>query len=246
MGPLTSTPRFIDGGLATTLQRVGLPTFTPVDAWLLGRPHEVQRVHAAFVEAGAEILVTGTFRALPALQPHWRAVLANALKVAEAAAKEGVEIWGSIGPGAPPGELARALAPYVDGLLLETFTIPEEARIALAACLHLGVPVVVLLSVAEDGCLFDGREVGPHLHDLLSDGAAAVGLGCSAPEAIARVLEGWTGPPVWARPGHVGESPELWLEHALALAPRCAVLGGCCGVDPHLLGQLVAGARPRP
>ena len=44
------SPRLADGGLATTLQRHGLPPYTPVNAWIRDRPEAVVAVHRAFVE----------------------------------------------------------------------------------------------------------------------------------------------------------------------------------------------------
>lgn len=235
-----------DGGLATTLQAQGLPPFTPVDDWLLERPGAVEATHRAFVEAGADLVLTGTFRTLPALRPRWQELADAAV---EAAVSSGVEVWGSVGPASTPdrawrpGEdpgwsaLAKHLAPHVCGLVLETFVDPEEARAALAAVRDTA-PVVVLLTVRSDGRLVSGAPARPALQRLLDEGAAAVGLGCGEPEGARRVAEGWEGPPLWLRPGCTGDA-SAWLRTVLALVPHASVVGGCCGVSPTLIGALV-------
>lgn len=235
-----------DGGLATTLQARGLPPFTPVDDWLLRRPDEVARAHRAFAEAGAACVLTGTFRTLPALRGDWAVVADRAVEVAASA---GVEVWGSIGPASTPARrwrpgddpgwsaLAARLAPKVAGIVLETFVDPEEALAALEAT-RPHAPVVALLTVRSDGDLHTGAPAGPSLRRLLAEGATAVGVGCGDPEGARRVAARWEGPPLWLRPGCLGDEA-AWLSVVADLAPRAAALGGCCGVSPALLGKLV-------
>ncbi len=60
-----SGPRLLDGGFATELERRGISTNGPL--WsakaLLDAPEAVLAVHRSYLEAGADILLTGTYQA---------------------------------------------------------------------------------------------------------------------------------------------------------------------------------------
>ena len=85
----------LDGALATTLQASGLPPFTPVNAWLESHPERIARVHQDFAAAGAEVVLAGTFRLQPQLDPRWRERGRIAL---ELAGRSGRPVWLSVGP----------------------------------------------------------------------------------------------------------------------------------------------------
>src|SRR5947209_7925624 len=53
----------MDGAMGTELQRVGLPSCKRPEDWNLERPEAVQAIHQAYVDAGAEVLLTNTFQA---------------------------------------------------------------------------------------------------------------------------------------------------------------------------------------
>src|SRR5690349_12667786 len=105
-------PILLDGGLATTLQARGMPRGQPVDAWVERHPERVAAVHVEFASAGAEILLAGTFRMLPGVQPRWRELAPAAVELARV---PGAETWASLGPigrrgaGACWAEVASAL-----------------------------------------------------------------------------------------------------------------------------------------
>ena len=52
-----------DGGIGTTLMALGLDADTPPELWNVERPDEITAVHHAYVEAGADIILTDTFGA---------------------------------------------------------------------------------------------------------------------------------------------------------------------------------------
>ncbi|HET9597712.1 MAG TPA: homocysteine S-methyltransferase family protein, partial [Anaeromyxobacteraceae bacterium] len=75
--------RLLDGAMATALQAAGLPAESLPEAWLLSRPEEVARVHAAHAEAGAEVVLTATFNlAAPRLRAAGVAATAGELAAA--------------------------------------------------------------------------------------------------------------------------------------------------------------------
>src|SRR5690606_6236062 len=100
LGPLSAVR--LDGGLATTLQRHGLPPFTPVNDWLLARPDAVRDAHAAFAKAGAELVLAGTFRVLPHLDARWPTLLERAVSLCLQGVSGRAEVWASIGPASTP------------------------------------------------------------------------------------------------------------------------------------------------
>ncbi|HQR29326.1 MAG TPA: homocysteine S-methyltransferase family protein, partial [Anaeromyxobacteraceae bacterium] len=57
----TGRTRMVDGAMGTALVGRGLPPARVPEHWVLERPEEVVRVHAAHVAAGAEVALTCTF-----------------------------------------------------------------------------------------------------------------------------------------------------------------------------------------
>jgi len=167
-------PLLADGAWGTELaERAKAPVEIP-DALNLAEPETVRAVAAAYVAAGADIVLTNTFGANP-----WRlgaaglgeklaeinrtgARLSREAAAADAAGRE-VLVFGSIGPAgkmlmmgevtpeellAGYGEQAAALAAGgADALVLETFGDLEELRAALeAARKRTDLPVIASLS----------------------------------------------------------------------------------------------------
>jgi methionine synthase I (cobalamin-dependent) len=252
----------LDGGLATTLQRRGLPHFTPVDAWVLDRPDEVVSVHRAFVDAGATVLLAGTFRALPHLSVEWRAITEAAVAIARAASAGRAEVWASLGPAstahqrwsaAAPGDRARmahgwaelaerCLDEGVDGIVLETFVDPAELVEALARVRVIapGLPIATSLCPRDDGALWDGREPLPWLRRLQTGGADFIGFNCgtgpSSVEAAWSRCAGLTAAR-WAKPNRGHACDQALIAALSRLGASCDAVGGCCGVGPEVLAE---------
>lgn len=120
-----------DGATGTNYQRRGLPLGVPPEAWVFEAPENVLELHRAFVDAGADILLTNTFGGsrlrlgrsdyvdrIPELN---RRAVALARQVA--AARSGVFVAGSIGP---TGTMMKPFGPLTFNDALETYT--EQAR----------------------------------------------------------------------------------------------------------------------
>src|SRR5262245_48684821 len=61
----------MDGAMGTELQRAGIQPGECYELWNLTHPEKVRGIHRAYVEAGAEVLLTNTFQANPvALANH--------------------------------------------------------------------------------------------------------------------------------------------------------------------------------
>ncbi len=194
-----------DGAMGTMLQEAGLPTGMSPEAWLLENPDPVIGVHRAYVEAGAELILTCTFGGTrtrlqrPGLAERVAEVNRRAVGVAREAAGDGAYVAGDIGPLgeflAPMGKLtyeqavdifaeqATALAEAgVDVLYVETMSALDEARAAVEGAQRAGagLPVFATLSFDQHGRTNMGVSPEQATETLLALGVDALGANCGA------------------------------------------------------------------
>src|SRR5688500_4929085 len=91
----------LDGPMGTELAARGVAT--PEPGWsayaLETAPGTVRSIHSAYVDAGASVLRTNTFRTQPRIFPErWRDLVREAVRIARDAAPAGVKVAGSIAP----------------------------------------------------------------------------------------------------------------------------------------------------
>ncbi len=165
-----------DGAMGTQLIRRGLPAGSLPEAWNLERPDAVADVTRAYVEAGAQVVLTNTFGGT-----RWkleRAGLADrtaevnraAVEAARRAADRSADralVFASIGPTgemvAPLGprqaeefvavfaeQIAACAAGGADGVCVETMTALEEALAALLASRQAAPHLPVVVSMTFD------------------------------------------------------------------------------------------------
>ncbi|MFO8033855.1 MAG: homocysteine S-methyltransferase family protein [Candidatus Bipolaricaulota bacterium] len=175
-------PLIADGALGTELQAKGLPQGTPPELWNEARPDAVIAVHASYIEAGSELLLTNSFGANPvklermALREKARDLSIAAARLCRQAA-EHRPVLGSMGPMgallAPLGGLSRQTAHEafavqakalaeggVDGIVLETFYDLQELELALDAALeHTEVPIGCSMTFDSKGKSIMGNSV---------------------------------------------------------------------------------------
>lgn len=206
----------LDGGLATTLQQQGLAAFTPVEPWVLAHPDRIAAAHAAFVGAGAQLVLAATFRCLPSEREDWARVAPKAVDLARSS---GAETWLTLGPGRGHARVVEAVD--VDGVVLETFTDGEEALRAVRAVRRVyDGPLVA--SLAPFAPLPDDLPTR-----LARAGVDGLGLNCcSVADATAQLARWDTALPLWLK------------LHPGAHTLPCRWLGGCCGTDPTALRAL--------
>jgi 5-methyltetrahydrofolate--homocysteine methyltransferase len=136
----------MDGAMGTELQRAGLKPGGCGEMWNLTRPDAVRAIHRAYVDAGAEVLLTNTFQANPAaLQKYGaadqcEAICRAAVEHARAAAGPDRHVLADIGPHQMEDEwqglhrLTAALAAAgPDGFLVETCSNPHSVARVLKA-----------------------------------------------------------------------------------------------------------------
>jgi 5-methyltetrahydrofolate--homocysteine methyltransferase len=202
LGP--GRPVLLDGGMGTLLQDSGLEDGAPGELWNLENPDAVRAAHAAYAEAGAQLLTTNTFGGTrPRLDMHGLGerlaeVNRNAAQIARSVADQhGLLVAGDLGPTgellAPLGTLtaeeaqalfAEQLAALVEGgvdlVLIETLSDLAEAEAALAAAHTVapGLPVVVTMSFDTNLRTMMGVRPGDAVVRLAAAGADAVGANC--------------------------------------------------------------------
>ena len=152
-----------DGATGTNLFQMGLTSGDAPELWNDTHPDRIRALHRAFVEAGADIVLTNSFGcnrrrlALHALEARTGELAEKAARLARAeadAAGRPVVVAGSVGPTgdlfAPLGPMTEAeaievfaeemeglKAGGVDVIWIETMSAPEEIR---AAALRLKLP----------------------------------------------------------------------------------------------------------
>lgn len=194
-----------DGAMGTMLQAAGLPLGVAPEGWLLENPGAVGDVHRAYIEAGADLILTCTFGGTrPRLERSGLGgrvgeINRRAAEVAREAAGDAVLVAGDIGPMgeflAPLGamsyteavdvfaEQAAALAQAgVDVLYVETMSALDEARAAVEGALRVanGIPVTATLSFDSHGRTNMGVRPEEAAEALLELGVDALGANCGA------------------------------------------------------------------
>jgi S-methylmethionine-dependent homocysteine/selenocysteine methylase len=202
----------LDGGMSRELIRLNAPFRQP--EWsslaLMETPHLVERVHAEFAAAGAQVLTTNSYALVPfhigekrfLEQGERLAVDAGRLarKAADAAAGHVIvagslpPLFGSYEPDkfladqAPEyiDVLVRGLLPFIDIWLGETLSLIAEADVVLTATKNRGKPVWIAFTLNESDegppRLRSGELVKDAARWALGSGVEALLFNCCRPE----------------------------------------------------------------
>lgn len=236
-------PILLDGAMGTELERRGADTSTPL--WsakaLLDHPELVEQIHRDYLAAGAEVLITNTFRT------HRRNLeqaglgerAAELTKLAVVLAQNAVRasgrsafVAGSMAPledsytaNALPratylaehGEMAATLtAAGVDLLLVETISTIREADAAAQAARATGLPYGVSFICKADGRMFSGELLAEAVKSVEPHQPNFFGINCSAAPSLQAALENLRAAThlpiaVYANPSHT-EDYQHWDE----------------------------------
>ncbi|MCH6265988.1 bifunctional homocysteine S-methyltransferase/methylenetetrahydrofolate reductase [Neobacillus citreus] len=187
-----------DGAMGTMLYSYGKDScFEELN---LSRSEQIQNIHKAYIDAGADIIQTNTYAAnylklgRYGLEDSVKDINSAAVLNAKKAAENHAYVLGTLGGnrGIKPKsisieEIKRSfreqlyclLLEGVDGLLLETFYDLEELETVLTiARKETNLPIVAQVSLAEPGILQDRTPVNDALQRLEGLGADVVGLNC--------------------------------------------------------------------
>ena len=272
-------PVVVDGAWGTQLQSRGLPTGETPDGWNLTHADLVEEIPRAYVDAGSRVVLTNTFRgnrlALDAAGLADRVVDVNriAAEISKRAAGDRAVVFGSIGPSGKMlcmgdisadelrdvfSEQATALAAGgADGIVVETMSDLEEAKLAVQAATSTGLPVVACMcfdSGADNDRTMMGTTPEQAAEGLQSVGADVIGANCGQGIegyiGIARRFSQATNLPIWIKanagiPKMVGAevtyetTPEQFASRAgELLAAGVSFIGGCCGTSPEFIRAL--------
>ncbi len=272
-----------DGAMGTMLYSKGISLSRCFDELNLTNPALVKEVHVGYAKAGAEILETNTFGATRLRLQKFELVdkvreinLAGA-RLAREVAGDGLYVAGSVGPLSirlePLGptslreareafreQIAALVEGGVDLIVVETMVDVNEAHQALLAARDVGrLPVVVQMTIQDDGSTPTGTLPEDFARQLDAWGADVIGLNCSVgPAAILETLERMaavtpkklSAQPNAGLPRTVDGrniylcSPEYMASYARRFIETGArLVGGCCGTTPAHIKAIKAAVR---
>jgi len=213
-----NSPLILDGAMGTELQRRGTDTGLPM--WsanaLIARPDVVLQIHKDYLNAGADIITTNTFRTTRRtmrranLPDRSLQLTRTAVELAQRAREEcdnnSVLVAGSIAPLedcyrpdlVPPDndlrdehtEIAERLsAAGVDFLLLETMNTIREAYAACEAAKKTGKEVVVSFVCNHCGELLSGESLSDAVKALAPLQPSAFSINCVSPRFLNAALK---------------------------------------------------------
>jgi 5-methyltetrahydrofolate--homocysteine methyltransferase len=208
----------IDGAMGTMLFAAGLGQGGAPELWNVEAPDQVAAVHRAYLDAGAQIVLTNTFGgtryrlALHGLEDRVAELnhaAAELLRGVVAASGKQTLVAGDIGPSGqvllPYGELsfAEAMEAFaeqaaglvgggVDLIWIETMSDLEEVHAAVEGVRQVSkdIPIVTTMTFDTHGRTMMGVTPEKAVRTLASFGASAVGGNCgNGPEEIITVIE---------------------------------------------------------
>ncbi|MCQ6267491.1 bifunctional homocysteine S-methyltransferase/methylenetetrahydrofolate reductase [Fictibacillus sp. WQ 8-8] len=187
-----------DGAMGTLLYSYG--TDCCFEQLNLTHPDQIQSIHQAYIQAGADVIQTNTYSAnyiklqRYGLEEQVKELNSAAVRLAKKAAANEAYVLGTIGGirGTGPSsltieEIKRSfreqlyclLLEGVDGLLLETFYDLEELETVLEiARSQTSIPIISQISLQEVGILNDRTPINTAIRRLEDLGADVVGLNC--------------------------------------------------------------------
>jgi methionine synthase / methylenetetrahydrofolate reductase(NADPH) len=279
------SPVLCDGAMGTLLYSKGVFINRCYDELNLSQPELIRGIHHEYLQAGAEIIETNTFGANSfrlarhSLVDRVHDMNVMGARLAREAAKS-FDVWvaGSVGPlgtrieplGKTSFEEARqsfreqiaALAEGgVDLLMLETFGYLKELHQAMLAAKEVapGLPLIVHVTIDEDGNCLDGSDPETFTPRLEEWGADVIGCNCSVgPVAMLDAMErvrAATSLPLAAQPNAgiprsvEGRniylcSPEYMASYARKfVAAGVRLIGGCCGTTPDHIRVMKSALR---
>ncbi|MEM9366464.1 MAG: homocysteine S-methyltransferase family protein [Planctomycetota bacterium] len=258
---------------------------------LMDEPDIVEAVHRDYIEAGAKVLTLNSYSVTPerlareASEDLFEPLQARAIEIVQRAvgSERGVDsvkiggclspLHGSYRPDTAPSfdvcvatyrRIVAEQREAVDVFICETMSSVKEARSAVRAAAESGKPVWCGMSVMdEDGTrLRSGEVLAEGVQAAKDEGAAAVMVNCSWPEAIDQAMpilaesglpfggfaNGFTkidalqiGGTVDGLKARTDLGPGQYADHAMAwILAGASIVGGCCEVGPAHIKELAS------
>lgn len=212
------SPTLLDGAMGTELQRRGVKL--PLPLWSaeanLTHPEIVLSIHQEYVNAGADVITTNTFRttawtyrkvgyAPRRSRERARESLLAAVDLAHKAARNSLPVAGSLTaledcylPERFPGRTAAEdvygqtvewfETAGVDLLLFETMGHPEEIDIALEMSQGNKMMRWLSLILKDESHLLEGSDLGPILEQAKATGVACLLLNCNTVQTTEKAV----------------------------------------------------------
>lgn len=235
--------------MGTQLHALGLGGDCP-ERWNVENPAALESIHRAYLDAGAQLLLTNTFGAsewklarsgyAPAAERFCHAAVQNALS---AAANRHAYVLGDVGPTgelpAPFGQhplddfeavfaaqIGILAAAGVHGIIIETMSCGDEAAAAVRAAKRTsGLPVLACMTYSQGKTGYRtmmGETVAQTTRKLLDAGADALGSNCG-----------------------LGSGPMADIVRELRTAASCPIIAKPNAGHPHLVaGKTVFDQAP--
>ncbi|WP_040196447.1 homocysteine S-methyltransferase family protein [Candidatus Soleaferrea massiliensis] len=206
-------PLLLDGAAGTNLIAADMPQGVCVEDWVKENPQVMQRIQAAFLEAGADVLYAPTFGANREKLSHYlledqtqqinKALVSMTKETAESEAL----VAGDMSPTGlfvePFGEASfkQLVKVYeeqaaclkkagADLLVIETMFSLAEIRAAILGAKKTGLPIFVTITVDDDGRTITGLDARTALLTVQAMGVSAFGLNCSeGPQSMAANIQ---------------------------------------------------------
>ena len=213
----TKRPLILSGAMGTELERRGINIGLPL--WsahaLTTSPDVVRQIHCDYIDAGADIIVTNTFRtnrrvfATARLPDRSLELTAGAIELARQARRNfpqrEILIAGCVAPVedcyAPDrvpsdAELEHEHAEFterlasggVDFILVETMTTIREAFAACKAALATGKEVIVSFTCNENGTLYGGEPLADAITAVRELKPTLFSLNCISPRFLTSLI----------------------------------------------------------
>ncbi|MEC1336698.1 bifunctional homocysteine S-methyltransferase/methylenetetrahydrofolate reductase [Bacillus velezensis] len=267
-----------DGAMGTLLYSYGIDRcFEELN---VSKPEEIKRIHKAYVEAGADIIQTNTYGAnfiklsRYGLEDETKKINQEAVRIARASS-DGAYVLGTMGGirtfnknAYSLEEIKRSFREQLylllheepDGLLLETYYDLEEAREVLKiARKETELPIMLNVSMHEQGVLQDGTPLREALRSIAYLGADITGINCRL--GPYHMIEALTEVPIF-RDAYLSVYPNSSLpsleegrlvydtddayfrESAVQFRTQGArIIGGCCGTTPNHIRAMAEAVR---
>ncbi|MEC1625595.1 bifunctional homocysteine S-methyltransferase/methylenetetrahydrofolate reductase [Bacillus mojavensis] len=271
-----------DGAMGTLLYSYGIDRcFEELN---ISKPEEIQRIHKAYVEAGANIIQTNTYGAnyiklsRHGLEDDIKKMNQEAVKIARASADDAY-VLGTMGGirtfnknAYSLDEIKRSFREQLylllheepDGLLLETYYDLEEAHEVLKiARKETDLPIMLNVSMHEQGVLQDGTPLSDALRSIADLGADIVGMNCRLGpyhmiEALSEVpifddvflsVYPNSSLPSLEEGRLVYETDDTYFQNSATEFRKqgARIIGGCCGTTPNhirAMAEAVGGLAP--
>jgi len=272
-----------DGAWGTYLHQKGLKVGECPELWNAERPDDVLDIALGYVEAGADIILTNSFGGSPlkldgyGLGERTYELNRRAAEISKQAAEDHTLVMGSIGPTGkmimmgeePPQEVLKGFADQArgladggaDGIVIETMSDPEEARLAIEAVKKVsGIDVACTFTFSknQDGVYrtMMGTGVASYLEMAMEAGADIIGANCGNGTAgmieivreirtlnqdIPILVHANAGLPVYQDGQTIfpESADEMASQIGELVAAGANIVGGCCGTTPEHIRQIV-------